>query len=168
MPDQDRDNQELLSELEELRVRLEEAEETLRAIREGEVDAVVVSGPRGEQVYSLSQPLQEQLHFLQTLIDAIPTPVYYKGANRLFLGCNRAVADYVGRTKEEIVGNGDGRPVSSRPGGAIYQIGPGVVGPARGPGQRIFCDPRRRQPRVSVCAPDGPGGGAGDAAPADR
>jgi len=104
MPDQDRDNQELLAELEELRARLEEAEETLRAIQEGEVDAVVVSGPRGEQVYSLSQPLQEHLHFLQTLIDAIPNPVYYKGVNRLFLGCNRAFADYSGLTKEEIVG----------------------------------------------------------------
>jgi PAS domain S-box-containing protein len=33
---------------------LQETEETLRAIREGEVDAVVVAGARGEQVYSLS------------------------------------------------------------------------------------------------------------------
>lgn len=38
----------------ELERRLAEAEETLRAIREGEVDAVVVSGSRGEQVFTLS------------------------------------------------------------------------------------------------------------------
>jgi PAS domain S-box-containing protein len=37
--------QELLMEVEELRQRLEEAEEMLRAIRSGEVDALVVSGP---------------------------------------------------------------------------------------------------------------------------
>jgi PAS domain S-box-containing protein len=37
----------------ELRERLEEAEETLHAIRSGQVDALVVSGPRGDQVYVL-------------------------------------------------------------------------------------------------------------------
>jgi PAS domain S-box-containing protein len=41
--------QELLAENETLRLRLEEAEETLRAIGSGEVDAFVVSGQDGEQ-----------------------------------------------------------------------------------------------------------------------
>jgi hypothetical protein len=41
------------SEMEELRAQLAEAQETLRAIREGEVDAVIVSGSMGEQVFSL-------------------------------------------------------------------------------------------------------------------
>ena len=41
-------------ELVELRQRLEEAEETLRAIRNGEVDALVVDSPQGEVVYTLS------------------------------------------------------------------------------------------------------------------
>jgi hypothetical protein len=40
-------------ELEELRQRLQEAEETLDAIRNGEVDALVVSGPSGEKVFTL-------------------------------------------------------------------------------------------------------------------
>lgn len=40
-------------ELADLRTRVSELEETLRAIRNGEVDAVLVSGPRGEQVYTL-------------------------------------------------------------------------------------------------------------------
>ena len=43
----------LLAENAELRARLEEAEETLRAIRSGEVDALVVESPTGPQVYSL-------------------------------------------------------------------------------------------------------------------
>ena len=42
------------SEILELRQRLEEAEETLRAIRSGEVDALVVDSPDGEVVYTLS------------------------------------------------------------------------------------------------------------------
>ena len=41
------------SEIDELRARLQEAEETLRAIRSGEVDALVINGPEGEQVFTL-------------------------------------------------------------------------------------------------------------------
>jgi PAS domain S-box-containing protein len=40
-------------EIETLRARLAEAEEMLRAIRQGEVDAVVVEGSSGHQVYTL-------------------------------------------------------------------------------------------------------------------
>ncbi len=45
--------EDLLAEIADLRNHLEEAEDTLRAIREGEVDALVVYGPRGEQIYTL-------------------------------------------------------------------------------------------------------------------
>ena len=41
-------------ELVELRQRLEEAEDTLRAIRNGEVDALVIDSPEGEVVYTLT------------------------------------------------------------------------------------------------------------------
>lgn len=41
-------------EIIELRQRLEEAEDTLRAIRNGEVDALVVDAPEGEVIYTLS------------------------------------------------------------------------------------------------------------------
>ena len=44
---------ELRRQVAELETRLGEAEETLRAIREGEVDAVIVSGSKGDQVFSL-------------------------------------------------------------------------------------------------------------------
>jgi PAS domain S-box-containing protein len=40
-------------ELEELHARLREAEETLEALRQGEVDAIVVAGSAGPQVYAL-------------------------------------------------------------------------------------------------------------------
>jgi PAS domain S-box-containing protein len=40
--------------MDELRRRLEEAEETLRAIREGEVDALVIDAPQGEVIYTLT------------------------------------------------------------------------------------------------------------------
>ncbi|HEY3580014.1 MAG TPA: ATP-binding protein [Pyrinomonadaceae bacterium] len=41
-------------EIDELRRRLEEAEDTLRAIRNGEVDALVIDDPHGEVVYTLT------------------------------------------------------------------------------------------------------------------
>ncbi len=53
MTDQTSDGPEFLAQIEELRARLEEADETLRAIRSGEVDALVVSGPQGNQVFTL-------------------------------------------------------------------------------------------------------------------
>ncbi|HEU4933154.1 MAG TPA: ATP-binding protein [Pyrinomonadaceae bacterium] len=42
------------TEIDELKRRLEEAEETLRAIREGEVDALVVDSADGEMIYTLT------------------------------------------------------------------------------------------------------------------
>ncbi len=46
----------LLLEIGDLQLRLDEATETLNAIRTGEVDALVISGPKGEQLYTLKAP----------------------------------------------------------------------------------------------------------------
>ena len=46
--------EELLAENQRLRLRLGEAEETLEAIRSGDVDAVVIAGPHGDQVFTLT------------------------------------------------------------------------------------------------------------------
>ncbi|MGC1718988.1 MAG: hypothetical protein WA746_08375, partial [Isosphaeraceae bacterium] len=46
------DPEDIRGQVEDLRSRLEEAEETLRAIRRGEVDAVVVHEPGGDRVYT--------------------------------------------------------------------------------------------------------------------
>ena len=43
----------LVADIQELQGRLDEAEETLRALRQGEVDAIVASGPDGDRVYTL-------------------------------------------------------------------------------------------------------------------
>jgi PAS domain S-box-containing protein len=44
----------LWDEIRRLRTELDEAQEALRAIREGEVDAIVVSGSQGDQLFSLT------------------------------------------------------------------------------------------------------------------
>ncbi|MBW2604584.1 MAG: PAS domain S-box protein [Deltaproteobacteria bacterium] len=48
--------------------------------------------------------LRQQYKFLQTLIDTIPVPVFYKDTEEIYQGCNKEFADFVGFTKEEIVG----------------------------------------------------------------
>ena len=65
----------LLAANAELRVRLEEAEETLRAIRSGDVDALVVEGPAGSQVFTLqgvdAQSNQFRGEILAQISDAV-------------------------------------------------------------------------------------------------
>ena len=53
----------LAAELADLRLRLAEAEDTLNAIRNGEVDGLVVAGTEGQQVFTL-QGAQEPYRLL--------------------------------------------------------------------------------------------------------
>lgn len=48
--------------------------------------------------------VQNQLAFLQNLLDTIPNPVYYKDVEGVYLGCNRAFEQVYGRSREELVG----------------------------------------------------------------
>ncbi|MCX5807509.1 MAG: response regulator [Proteobacteria bacterium] len=48
--------------------------------------------------------LSEQINFLQTLIDDVPNPIFYKDINGLYLGCNKAFEQYRGITREELIG----------------------------------------------------------------
>jgi PAS domain S-box-containing protein len=72
----------------ELRARLRELEDTLSAIRNGEVDAVVVAGPKGDQVYSLKgadrtyRLLIEELHEGALTLDQQGTVLF---ANRFLI-----------------------------------------------------------------------------------
>lgn len=46
-----------------------------------------------------------ELQFVQSIIDSIPSPFFYKEAENLtFLGCNKAFEVYMGKSKEEIIG----------------------------------------------------------------
>ncbi|MFH1137687.1 MAG: ATP-binding protein [Pseudomonadota bacterium] len=42
--------------------------------------------------------------FLQTVIDAIPGPIFYKDAYGVYLGCNSAFEKMIGRGRDEIIG----------------------------------------------------------------
>jgi PAS domain S-box-containing protein len=47
--------------------------------------------------------LMEHLHFLQELLNRIPTPVFYKDEKGHYLGCNRAFEEYTRRPQGEIL-----------------------------------------------------------------
>lgn len=47
---------------------------------------------------------QENLRFLQNLIDAIPNSIFYKDTNGIYQGCNSAFEKFLGLSKEEIIG----------------------------------------------------------------
>ncbi|MEN6439593.1 MAG: ATP-binding protein [Syntrophobacter sp.] len=53
---------------------------------------------------NIAKPLQDQLRFLQTLIDTIPNPIFYKNRNGTYLGCNKAFERRLGMGRDEIVG----------------------------------------------------------------
>ncbi len=47
---------------------------------------------------------RDMLTFLKTLIDAIPSPIFYQDISGLYLGCNRAFEEFLGLKKEKLVG----------------------------------------------------------------
>lgn len=48
--------------------------------------------------------MREQIYFLQQLIDRIPNPVFFKGKNGIYLGCNMAFEEFLGMEKHEVIG----------------------------------------------------------------
>jgi PAS domain S-box-containing protein len=66
-------NEELLSEIEELKRQLEEATETIEAIRTGQVDALVVQSPTGHQLYTLKTADQTYRVFIEKMSEGAVT-----------------------------------------------------------------------------------------------
>lgn len=92
--------EELLSELEELKERLREAEETLRAIRSGEVDALVFSGPQGESVFTLKGANYTYRMFVESITEGAATLT----DDGLVVYCNRRFAEILKQPLESVTG----------------------------------------------------------------
>lgn len=88
------------SELERLRRRLAEAEETLNAIRAGDVDAIAVEGPNGRQIYTLQTPDRPYQAFAESMSEGAAS----LASDGTILFCNRALAEMVGQAQEKLVG----------------------------------------------------------------
>ena len=84
----------------ELSARLEEAEETLRAVSAGEIDAFIVQGPAGEQVYSLRSAEQPY----RTLVEEMQEGAAILTLAGDILYCNRQLASLVDIALEDAIG----------------------------------------------------------------
>jgi signal transduction histidine kinase/ActR/RegA family two-component response regulator len=87
-------------ELNALRARLAESEELLRAIHAGEVDALVVEGPSGEQVYTLRSADQPY----RMLVEQMGQGAAILSADGDILYCNHWFAQLADMPLERIIG----------------------------------------------------------------
>lgn len=85
--------------LDALRARLAEAEETLSAIRSGAVDALIVAGPNGEQVFTLQDAEQPYRLLVEEMNDgaAVLTP------DGTLLYSNRRLADLLQVPQQDLM-----------------------------------------------------------------
>ena len=93
--------EQLIIENEELHSRLAETEETLIAIRSGEVDAIVVSGKEGEQIYSISSAETPYRTFIEEMNEGAVT-LSKKG---IIIYCNKRFAGLVHEPIERVIGS---------------------------------------------------------------
>jgi PAS domain S-box-containing protein len=88
------------AEIARLRLRLEEAEETIRAIRNGAVDAFVVAESRGARVYTL----QSADRPYRLLVEEMQQGALTLRDDGTIAYCNRRFADLVGRPLGRLMG----------------------------------------------------------------
>ena len=93
-------NENSRAEINELRQRLEEAEETLRAIRSGAVDALVIEGGDGERVYTREGADRPYRLFVEQMQQAAIT----LNADGAIAYCNQRFADLLDRPYEQLTG----------------------------------------------------------------
>ncbi|MCU7549896.1 ATP-binding protein [Chitinophagaceae bacterium LB-8] len=96
----DKTNKNLLKELEELRFQLNEANETIEAIRTGQIDALVVQGEEGHQLYTLKTADHAYRMFIEKMAEGAVT-ISTQG---LVLYCNTQFANMVQHSISEIIG----------------------------------------------------------------
>jgi PAS domain S-box-containing protein len=104
--------------LAEVQRRLREAQETLDAIRGGEVDAVVVSGPHGSQVYSLSNVERPYRVYVERMQEGAVTI----SADGLILYCNQRFAEMLKLPLEQVISSSAGDYLSQQALAAISGV----------------------------------------------
>ncbi|MES2266573.1 MAG: ATP-binding protein [Bacteroidota bacterium] len=95
----------LLDEIKELRFQLEEAQETINAIRTGQVDALVVKDTDGHQLYTLKTADQTYRVFIERMSEGAVTI----NPDGIILYCNTRFAEMASTPLEKAIG----RPLRS-------------------------------------------------------
>jgi PAS domain S-box-containing protein len=71
---------------------------------QGQIEGVVLVILDITEHHAADEALKQALNFSRTLLDSIPTPVFYKDKEGRYQGCNRAFSAVMGVTAEEIRG----------------------------------------------------------------
>lgn len=90
----------LRSGLAEAEEKLANAQEVISAIQSGEVDAVVVSGPEGDQIFTL----RGAEYAYRALVEAMSEGAATLGSDGTILYCNQHLSDLLGISLEQIIG----------------------------------------------------------------
>ncbi|HSN23211.1 MAG TPA: PAS domain S-box protein, partial [Methylomicrobium sp.] len=93
--------QQLLDELQDLTSRMMEVEETLRAIRSGEVDGLVVSTAEGDRVFTL----MGAEHPYRVMVETMNEGAITLASDGTILYCNQLFADMVKGSLEKVIGS---------------------------------------------------------------
>lgn len=101
---------ELRAELQELKLRLSETEGTLNAIRNGEVDAIVVSGEHGDQIFSLASSETPY----RILIEQMDEGTVTISSSGIILYCNQRFSEIMAHPLEKLVGSDFSDYISDR------------------------------------------------------
>src|SRR5690242_80782 len=89
------------SEEQDLRSRLAAAEDALAAIQAGQIDALVISSPRGKELLTLAGAENGYRAFVEAMTEGAVTASH----DGTILYCNRAFAELVGRPLETVIGS---------------------------------------------------------------
>lgn len=92
---------ELLLEVEHLKDRLSELEATQQAIRGGEVDAIIVEGPNGNQIFTLQSPDDPYRILAERMNEGAAT----LSPDGIVLFCNSRLSELVCRSPEHLLGS---------------------------------------------------------------
>ena len=103
--EQSNSNNSLISEIEELRYQLEEAHDTINAIRTGQVDALIVKDGEGHQLYTLKTADQTYRVFIEKMSEGAVTI----NKDGIILYCNTRFANMVLTPLEKTIG----QPITS-------------------------------------------------------
>jgi PAS domain S-box-containing protein len=94
--------------------RIKSGDYSARIEHKGAVETRVAAGAFNEMSQKIEQLVLElnenkqqllnQLHFSNELFNTVPTPIYYKDTDGVFLGVNSAWESFFGRKREDVIG----------------------------------------------------------------
>ncbi|MGO9496482.1 MAG: sensor histidine kinase [Solirubrobacteraceae bacterium] len=132
--------------VDELRTRLAEAEETLRAIRSGEVDALVVSTSEGDRVFTLRGADEPYRIMLEQMSEGAAS----LSGDRVLLYANRRLAELLAVSISTLVGTPIERFVAAEDRALLAELFASREGDVRGSGEFTFLTGDDRQIRAHV------------------